>query len=334
LRKISIAVVGLGSAFKPHVKSLLDLSERVHVVWAASPSPERTRRVAEQFGFPVTNDVAQAVTDPAVEMVLLLTPPATHLELALLSFESGKHVLLEKPLACSLEDAERIVAAAKRVDRRLGVVLQHRFRPGSMRLRDLLRDGALGAIQAAAMSVPWWRTQAYYDEPGRGTLARDGGGVLITQAIHTLDLFRSLVGISEVIASQAITTGLHRMECEDYVTALVRLRDGGPGTILATTAAYPGGPERIDIIGSKGTAALVGASLRICFHDGTEEHLGTDEGTGGGADPMAFSNDAHRALLSDFLDAVENGRDPGASGDEALATQRVINAILAKAGNR
>ncbi|HTV74979.1 MAG TPA: Gfo/Idh/MocA family oxidoreductase [Candidatus Acidoferrales bacterium] len=328
MHRISLAVVGLGNAFVPHAKSLQDLADRVSVHWAASPSPERTRTVAEQFGFPVTNDVDQAIMDPAVEAVLLLTPPSTHPDLTRRCLESGKHVLLEKPLACSLEDAESIVADAKRFDRRLGVVLQHRFRPGSMRLHDLVRAGALGKIQAASMSVPWWRAQGYYDEPGRGTIARDGGGVLITQAIHTLDLFRSLVGISEVVAAQAITTNLHRMECEDYATALVRLGAGGPGTIVATTAAYPGRPERIDIIGSLGTASLVGGALQVCFLDGTVEQVLSEERTGGGADPMDFPHGAHRAVLSDFLDAIESGREPSVSGSEALATQRVIAEIL------
>jgi predicted dehydrogenase len=120
------------------------------------------------------------------------------------------------------------------------------------------------------------------------------------------------------------------MECEDYATALVRLGGGAPGTIMATTAAYPGGPERIDVIGSLGTAELVGGALRVCFLDGTEEQVASEQRTGGGADPMDFSHEAHRAVLIDFLDAVESGREPNVSGEEALATQRVISAILAK----
>lgn len=330
MRKISISIIGLGNASQPHLKSVIDLADRLDVRWVASRSTERTQRIAERFGFPVTNDIMLAITDPAVEAVLLLTPPSTHPELVPRAFESGKHVLLEKPLACSLEEAQRIVEGAKHFDRRLGVVLQHRFRPGSVRLRELLKSAALGTIQAASMSVPWWRTQGYYNEPGRGTLERDGGGVLITQAIHTLDLFRSLVGINNVLAAMATTTSLHRMECEDYATALVRLGNGAPGTIIATTAAYPGVPERIDIIGAAGTAALVGGELHVYFLDGKEEQVASEARTGGGSDPMDFPHDAHRAVLSDFLDAVESGREPSVSGDEALATQRVICDILAK----
>ena len=154
--------------------------------------------------------------------------------------------------------------------------------------------------------------------------------MLLTQAIHTLDLFRSFVGVSEVVAAQVATTALHRMETEDYAAALLRLGNGAPGTITATTAAVPGGAEHITIIGSSGTARLTGSSLRIAYVDGREEVLEGDARTGGGASIMDFPHDAHRALLADFVDAVEQNRDPLVSGEEALATQRLIEAILAK----
>ena len=327
---LGLAVIGLGNAFEPHAKSLLDLKDRIDVRWAASPSAARTERVAERFGFPVTNDVAHAIADPAVQAVLVLTPPNVHCDVAERCFAAGKHVLVEKPLEVSLARAERMVQAGRDAGRRLGVVLQARFRESSVRLRDALASGALGRVEAAWMSVPWWRPQSYYDEPGRGTRSRDGGGVLLTQAIHTLDLFRSFVGVSEVIAAQVATTALHRMETEDYAAALLRLGNGAPGTITATTAAVPGGAEQITIVGTSGTARLTGSSLRIAYVDGREEALEGDARTGGGAGIMDFPHDAHRALIAEFADAVQNDRDPLVSGEEALATQRLIEAILAK----
>jgi predicted dehydrogenase len=184
------------------------------------------------------------------------------------------------------------------------------------------------------MTVPWWRPQGYYDEPGRGTLARDGGGVLMTQAIHTLDLFRSLVGVSEVVAAQATRTAMHRMETEDYASALVRLGNGAPGSIVATTTAFPGGPERIEITGARGTAALIGRRLQIAYLDGEQEVVEAEGSTGAGANIMDFPHEAHRALIADFLDAVAQGRDPAATGEEALATQKLIGEILDKGGFR
>ena len=326
--KVAIAIIGLGPAAEPHAKSLHDLAARVDVRAAASRTEAKCQAFAERFGFPVTTDIDAVIADPAIAAVLLLTPPAAHLELAQRCFAAGKHVLVEKPLELTVARGERLVAAGRAAGRRLGVVLQHRFRPGSLRLRTVLHGGELGDIVAASMTVPWWRPRSYYDEPGRGTMARDGGGVLLTQAIHTLDLFRSLVGVSAVVSAQTTTTAAHRMETEDYAAALLRLGNGAPGTIMATTAAYPGFPERIEIFGTAGSASLVGNTLRIARMRGRDELVETEGGTGGGANIMDFPNDAHRAVLADFLDAIEQDRDPTVSGEEALASQRLVDDIL------
>jgi predicted dehydrogenase len=332
--KTIVAIIGLGPASEPHARSLIDLADRVEVRYAASRGAERARSFAERFPFPTTTDIDGVIADPDVDAVLVLTPPNAHLELAERCLRAGKDVLVEKPLEVSLDRAERLVAASRQAGRRLGVVLQHRFRPASLRLREILAAGSLGRIEAASMTVPWWRPQAYYDEPGRGTLARDGGGVLLTQAIHTLDLFRSLVGVQAVTAAQVVRTGLHRMETEDYASALIRLGNGAPGTITATTSAYPGGPERIEIIGSFGTAVLSGGGLQVAYLDGGKEAIEAEARTGSGANIMDFPHDAHRALITDFLDARAESRDPRVTGEEALATQRLISEILTKGGFR
>jgi predicted dehydrogenase len=326
---IGMSVIGLGNALQPHARALVDLKDRVRVVWAAASSEARLKDVEQRYGFPTTADAARAITDPAVDAVMVLTPANAHLPIAEAAFKAGKHVLCEKPLEVTVTRGEQLIAMGRSAGRRLGICLQHRFRPASQRLHAVLQSGALGEVQAATLMVPWWRPQSYYDEPGRGVLARDGGGVLITQAIHSLDLFRWLVGIQQVEAAQVRTTALHRMETEDYASALVRLGNGAPGTIIATVAAYPGSPEFLHIVGSLGTARLDGSNLRLTFIDGREEVLTDSSGTGSGASVMAFSHDAHRAVLSDFLDAIEQSRDPAVPGEEALATQRVIDAILA-----
>lgn len=332
MSRIRVAVIGLGPAAEPHGKSLADLAGRVEVVAAASRTQARTRAFAGRFGFPVTTDIDAVIADPTIQVVLVLTPPAAHLDIAGRCLRAGKHVLVEKPLELTIERAEALVRVARQAQRRLGVVLQHRFRPASLRLRAAIEAGELGAIAAAWMVVPWWRPQAYYDEPGRGTMARDGGGVLMTQAIHTLDLFRSLAGVQAVVAAQAVTTPLHQMGTEDFASVLVRLGNGAPGTIIATTAAYPGSAERIEIVGGRGSALLSGGSLRLSTLGGGEETILAEGPTGSGAGIMDFPHDAHRAVLADFLDAIEQGRDPLVTGEEALETQRLIADILAAAG--
>ncbi len=332
MKRIRLAIIGLGPASLPHSKSLLDLADRAEVLHAASRSPERTTAFAKQFPFPVSNDLDAVLADKNVDAIILLTPPNAHLSVAEKCFAAGKHVLVEKPLEVSLASAEKLVAAGRKAGKKLGVVLQHRFRPASLRLKAALENGELGTLQAGFLAVPWWRPQSYYDEPGRGTLARDGGGVLLTQAVHSLDLFRSLAGVSEVIAADVRRTDVHRMETEDYVSALLRLGNGAPGTLMATTAFNPGYPERIEIIGTKASASLIGGSLKLAWLDGREETIAAEGGTGGGANIMDFPHDAHRAVIADFLDAIEQDRDPVISGEEALASQRLIGEVLSKGG--
>ena len=356
-----VGIVGLGMAVTPHAKSLQDL--KVDVAYAFSPTAERRRRIASQFGFntcenlnailedrsvnavlilappnthlelvekfaerfpfPLTDSLDKILDDKSVNAVLVLTPPNTHLELVERFAAAGKHILLEKPLEISTARAERLVKACAKV--KLGIVLQHRFRPGAEKLREVLPE--LGSLVSASAAIPNWRPQSYYDQPGRGTKARDGGGVLLTQGIHTLDLFLSLAGDVAEVKSLVTTTPVHRMETEDLVAAAVRFKNGAIGTVHATTTAYPGFPERIELIGTKGTALLEGPSLKVALANGKNLEVKA-EGGGTGADPMAFPNDWHRGLLADFLDAIDNDRQPRVNGEEALKVHRFIDALL------
>jgi UDP-N-acetyl-2-amino-2-deoxyglucuronate dehydrogenase len=323
-----IALIGLGMAVTPHARSLVDLQDRVEVAYAFSRSEARRRALAERFDFPVTGDLDRIFNDSSVDAVMILTPPNSHLELVQRCAAAGKHILLEKPLERSTERALQLVEGAETAGVKLGVVFQHRFREASEHLRTLLERGALGDLAAVNVISPWWRPQRYYDEPGRGTLARDGGGVLITQGIHTLDLTLSLVGPVAEVAAITGTTGLHRMETEDFAGAGLRLANGAFGALMATTAEYPGFPERIELIGVQGTAILTAGVVTIYYQDGRAERVGEEQGTGGGADPMAFPHDAHRALLADFLDALDHDREPRVTGREALRVHRFIDAVL------
>jgi predicted dehydrogenase len=324
-----VGIVGLGMAVTPHAKSLLDLKPRVEVAHAFSPTAERRRKFGALYGFRLCDSLETILADRSVDAVLIFTPPNTHLELVEKCVAAGKHVLLEKPLEVSLERSEQLVRAAAGV--KLGIVLQHRFRPAAEKLRELLPS--LGKLVSASAFVPNWRPQSYYDQPGRGTKARDGGGVLLTQAIHTLDLFLSYTGEFTKVTSFVATTPVHRMETEDLVAAAVQFRSGALGVVHATTTAYPGFPERIEMIGTEGTAILAGTTLNIQWHNGKNLDFKTDLGGGGtGADPMAFPHDWHRGVLTDFFDAIETDRQPRVNGEEALKVHRFIDRILAAGG--
>lgn len=332
---ITIGIIGLGVAVAPHAKSLLDLSDRVRVAHAFSRTAERRDAFAARFPFPTTGDLEAVLGDPGVDAVFVLTPPNTHLELVQRCAEAGKHVLLEKPIEVDTARAVELVEACEDKGVTLGVVLQHRFRLGALKLRELLDQGALGRLANASAFIRWWRPQqGYYDQPGRGTFAQDGGGVLITQAIHTLDLLLSLTGPVAEVSAFAQTSHLHDIEVEDIVGAAVRYGNGTIGTVDATTVCYPGFKERIELVGDKGTATLNGAELRVHFQDGRELAEGAEEDVAGGADPMAFPHDFHCRLIADFVDALEAGGEPRVTGAGALQVHRFIDALLSSATER
>src|SRR5256714_7772627 len=327
--KHRIAIIGLGMAVTPHASSLIDLKDRVAVAYAFSPSEARRKAFGAKFPFPLVDNFEAILADKGIDCVEILTPPNTHRDLVHRCAEAGKHILLEKPLEITTERSVALVEAARKAGVTLGVMLQHRFRPAALKLREMLRAGELGKIVNCSTVIRLWRPQSYYDVEGRGTKARDGGGVLITQGIHTLDLMLSLVGPIAEVRGYATTSSVHRMETEDLVAAAVRYENGALGTIDATTAAYPGFPERIEIIGEKATASLVGSDLVVAHHDGRVTEMKTEYGAGGtGADPMAFPNDWHRAVIADFLDALDEKREPMVSRREALKVHRLIDALL------
>src|SRR5262245_35225953 len=212
-----LAIIGLGMAVTPHAKSLMELQERVEVAGAYSLSGARRADFAARFPFSLAASLDAILADRSIDIVAILTPPNTHLDLVRRVAAAGKHVLLEKPLEVDTEQATELVRVCREAGVKLGVVLQHRFRPAGMRLKDLMRAGALGALVGCSTSIRLWRPQSYYDEPGRGTKARDGGGVLLTQGIHTLDLMLSLAGPVAEVSAYATTTRVHCMETEDML---------------------------------------------------------------------------------------------------------------------
>ncbi|MCX8100867.1 MAG: Gfo/Idh/MocA family oxidoreductase [Geminicoccaceae bacterium] len=324
-----VLVIGLGAAMAPHLESLLELADRVEIAAAWSRSAARRTAFAERFpGVRVAEDLDTLLADPSIDLALLLTPPDAREGFVRRLAAAGKHVLCEKPLERTASAALRIVRVCEAARVRLAVMLQMRMRPASVRLRELLQEGRLGELGFVEIRIPWWRPQSYYDEPGRGTFVRDGGGVLLTQAIHTLDLALHLLGPVREVAGLATTTGLHRMESEDFATAGLLFESGLAGSLFATTACYPGGPERVEIVGSEAAAVLEGGGLALRRPDGAVERLVEPERSGAGAAFMDFPHDAHRAVIADVLDAIDEGREPLCSGRSALAVQHLVEAIL------
>ncbi|AVF03314.1 MULTISPECIES: Gfo/Idh/MocA family protein [Devosia] len=328
-RIFGLGVVGAGMAAKPHALALNALKDQVAVrgVW------RRNRAELDQFcaeyDLPAAQSYEALLADPAVDAILVLTPPNAREEIVAAAAKAGKHVLMEKPVERSTEAAGRIVAACGKAGVTLGIIFQHRFRAASKALAEKVASGALGDLQAVHLVVPWWRPQeGYYDKPGRGTFAQDGGGVLITQAIHSLDLMLSLTGPVKAVTALSATTGLHQMETEDFVAGGMEFINGAVGALMATTANFPGGPESLTLNFSKASATLTGGNLTLNRFDGQTETVGEASSSGGGADPMAFPFDWHMAQIAEFADAVQQGRQPVSTGHTALNVHRLIDALI------
>ncbi|MCU4652414.1 Gfo/Idh/MocA family oxidoreductase [Roseibacterium sp. SDUM158016] len=339
---LGLAMIGTGMVARTHLLAIRDARPRPRLVGVLSRSTGRARAFAAEAtevlgaGVDTFSDVNAIAADPRVDCALILTPPDARLSLIRPLADAGKAILLEKPVGRTLAEAEEVVAFCEAAGVPLGIVFQHRVREASRAAADLVSDGALGALGLAEIAVPWWRAQAYYDEPGRGTYARDGGGVLMSQAIHTIDLALSLTGPVESVTAMTATTRFHRMEAEDVAVAGLRFVGGAAGWLTASTASFPGRSESIVLHYEKASLRLAEGVLEVSWRDGRVERHGATATTGGGADPMAFTHDWHRSVLEDFARALHEGRPPAITGRAALDAHRLIDAMTrsAQAGRR
>lgn len=335
--RFGIGVIGAGMGAKPHALALQSLAKDIAVLGVYRRDAAQRAAFCSTYGFPEAESYEALLADPRLDAVLVLTPPNAREAIVAAAAKAGKPVLLEKPVERTLAAAERIVALCDAADVTLGVIFQHRFRRASRYLAEAVAENRYGRLEAVHLVVPWWRPQeGYYDQPGRGTFAQDGGGVLITQAIHSLDLMLSLCGEVSAVTAMAKTTRLHQMETEDFVSAGLEFANGAVGAVMATTASFPGGPESITLNFERASATLTAGNLTIRTMAGDTITEGEASEGGGGADPMAFPFDWHAAQIADFADAVRHGRQPVSTGHTALHVHRLIDAMMAsaKAGKR
>lgn len=334
--QIGFGIVGWGSIAPFHAKAIAEIPN-AKLVAVQTSKAENAATVREQFGsqIEIVPDVSSLVSRTDVHVVNICTPSGAHLEPALAAAAAGKHVVVEKPLEITLERCDRIIDACKRHGVRLCTIFPSRFSDANMELAAAVRSGRFGRIALADAQVKWWRTQAYYDSGGwRGTWALDGGGALMNQAIHHVDLLQSLVGPVVEVAAFTALRAHERIEVEDSAVAVLRFESGAIGSIQATTAAFPGLLKTIAVHGSGGSVVI--EQDRIVTWQFAEERpsdeetrrrSATSETSGGAADPKAISFEGHRRQLVDFLDSIRDGRNPMVDGSEGRKSVEVILAV-------
>ena len=331
-KKQRVALVGAGMVSSTYAAALQTLTEKLQLAGVLSARKKSAIGFLDthKASFPEAQvfESADAIaTDPSIDAVIITTPPDAREELVELFSSAGKAILMEKPIERTLQAATRLCETCEQRNVPLGIVLQHRVRPAVRQLQEILATSSLGPLLSLEISVPWWREQAYYDQPGRGSYARDGGGVLINQAIHTLDLALLLAGPVSEVNSVSSTTGFHKMEAEDFVVSALRLECGAIGSLFASTACYPGRAESIRLYFEKVTVSLEANKLLMQWHDGREESVGAVSDTGGGADPMAFTSAWHETVIDEFMQALHTGENPPITARSALGVHALIDAL-------
>ena len=255
--------------------------------------------------------------------------PDFRLPVVELCARNGKHLLVQKPMAIDLVTARKMMSVASEAGIQLGVVSQHRFDDSTLFLKRAIQQGRLGRILQADAYVKWYRSADYYSRPFKGTWAVEGGGALITQAIHQIDLLLNLIGPVTRVYGEWQLGALHQIESEDVVSAILRYASGATGVIQASTAFSPGYPERIEIHGVKGSAVITGDKLTTwdVRDDEGEPASIVAQGASGASDPMAISIVPFERQFLDFAEAIREGRPPLSSGEDGYRALELVTSI-------
>jgi predicted dehydrogenase len=322
-----VGIAGTGAVARKHAQAFRNIG--FELVSCTNPSTESGHRFASEWSIDFVPSVEDLCRDPRVEMVDVCTFPEYRLQAVELCARAGKHVQVEKPIATNLETARRMIDAAHNAGIVLGVVSQHRFDTASMFLHDAIAAGRLGKLLQCDAYIKWYRSAHYYSRPIKGSWKTEGGGALISQAIHQVDLLRWFAGPVHQVFGEWNLGGLHAIESEDLVNAVMRYQNGACGVIQASTAMWPGYPERIEVHGTKGSAIITGDRLSawdVQEDSGPPPPL-SDAAKSGAADPMAISLEPFERQFRNFAEAVRCRTQPLVSGEEGYLSLQLVDAI-------
>jgi UDP-N-acetyl-2-amino-2-deoxyglucuronate dehydrogenase len=346
--RLRFGILGCGVIGPHHARAIAGL-EGAELVAVADAGLQPAEELASVHGCGSYASLAEMLSEVDLDAVCICTPSGMHADDAIAALEAGKHVIIEKPVDVTLEAAEGLIEVHRATGGKVAVISQHRFDASTRAVYEALTSGEFGRLTSGSAELRWWRSQSYYDSGGwRGTWELDGGGVLINQAIHSIDLLQWLMGpVLEVTAYTGLLAH-ERIEVEDTAVAILKFACGALGTIVATTAAYPGLTARIAVHGDRGSAIIDDDEL-VYFHAAADDQEGDaygvgenqaaqiikkygegSAGPGAGADPASLSM-AHRDQIRDFVEAVREDREPSVNLDEGRKPLAIIQGIYESA---
>ncbi len=342
-KKVRCAVVGLGAIGPTHVESLgrIDNAELVAVCDVVR---EKADAVAQAQGCKAYYDFDEMLKDGDIDLVHLCVPSGMHADLGVRAAKAGKHVLTEKPIDVTLEAADRLIAACHEAGVVLSCISQHRFDDAMLEAREALEQGLFGKLTFGGSHTKWYRSQEYYDSGDwRGTWALDGGGALMNQSVHYVDLLQYMMGPAEEVSAYCATLAHERIEVEDVAAATIKFQNGALGLLEGNTAAFPGYCTRLDIYGTDGGIIIENDQIRDRRFRAEGEGGGAFYGSishtpkGGaaagktGASSAAIGASSHQRQIQDVVDAILEGRAPKVTGEEARSPLAIILAVYESA---
>jgi UDP-N-acetyl-2-amino-2-deoxyglucuronate dehydrogenase len=339
---LRFGIVGCGVIGPVHAEAIASLSD-AQLVSVVDINPKQAEKLAVQYGATPYTQLQHMLDSEPVDVVIICTPSGLHGELACQVMRSGRHVIVEKPMEITREAIEEMLRVQQSTGMKLAVISQHRFDLASQQVHELVEEKAFGRLVLGNAIVPWWRSQEYYDSGDwRGTWKLDGGGVLMNQTIHSIDLLQWLMGPVKSVFGYTDTL-VHRMETEDVAVAILRFASGALGTIAATTGAYPGVSTRIEIFGDKGSAVIENDSLSYlhlarddkesinAYGVAPQERKKHEEKSSTSQNPAALSASSHALQIADMIRAIREDGTPLVDGYAGRHPVEIILSIYESA---
>lgn len=332
-KPLKFAIVGCGVISPVHARSISELPEAC-LAAVCDIAPERARALAEVYPADVYEDAEEMLSRADIDVVTVLTPSGLHAEIGIAAARAGKHVLVEKPMDISLAQADALIESCRAAGVKLAVISQHRFDPAVAAAKAAVEAGQLGILNFGGAHTKWFRSQAYYDSGDwRGTWAMDGGGALINQSIHYVDLLQYIMGPVEELSGYTATRAHERIEVEDLAVAALKFRSGALGLLEGSTSAYPGYCARLDIYGSTGSVIIENDQILAWNLSSGEGCPVEPQPTGfiGGTSSKDIWHYSHRYQIADLIRAIREDRQPLVTGEEGRKPLEIVLAVYESA---
>ncbi len=332
----NFGIIGTGMIADFHAQAIQSL-ENAKLLGVCSSDPCKAAIFAQKFGCKAFSNYSEMLRSSEIDIVTIATPSGNHMEPAVEAAQQGKHVLCEKPMEISLDRIDAMINAHRISGTYLGGIFNYRYSDSVALLKRAVDEGRFGNLSFVSVHVPWWRSNEYYQSKWRGTWKLDGGGALMNQSIHMIDLLQYLAGPLSSLQASIATIG-HAIEVEDTAAAVVKFKNNALGSIYGSTASFPGQFRRMEITGTKGTAILIDDTISVWqFAEQKDEdfeilnNIGGPSGGGGSSDPASISYLFHKKNIVAFIAAIESGRPFEINGAEARKAVEIVLAIYTSA---